>query len=112
MFVTEARYLPEFQRSIQKYSHIKKAAKKKIETILQNPLGFGEPLKYDLRGLTSCPVKRNFILIYVYCRECRIKNYQSINACHDCGQTPDEVVKFITIAPHDLAYELAHKVTL
>lgn len=108
----EARYLPEFQRAIQKYSNIKKAAQNKIELILENPLGFGEPLKYDLLGLTSCPVKRNFILIYVYCRECRIKNYQSVNSCHDCDQTPDEVVKFITIAPHDLEYKLVQKVSL
>ncbi len=106
------RYLPEFREAIRKYSSIKKSAKKKIEALLENPLQFGEPLKHELEGLSSLPVKKNFIIIYVYCRECRIKNYQELNACKDCNETPDEVVKFLTIAPHDIAYKLSGKVDL
>lgn len=108
--MTEARYLPEFARALQRYSGIRKSAKRTVESLLENPLGFGEPLKYDLIGLSSCPVKKNFIIVYVYSRECRIKNYQKINACQDCAQTPNEVVKFLTIGPHDLAYKLAKKI--
>jgi len=102
----EAKYLPEFFESLKKYSSIKNSVDKKIKSLLQSPLGYGEPLKYDLEGLNSCAVKRNFLIIYVYCRECRIKNYQSINSCADCNETPDETIKFLTIAPHDMAYKL------
>lgn len=110
--MAEARYLPEFISSLEKYSNIKKNAKKRIENLLKNPLGFGEPLRYSLEGLSSCPVRKNFILIYVYCRECRIKGYQRINACVDCEQTSDEIVKFLTIGPHNLAYKKAKKIQL
>jgi len=110
--VAEAKYLPEFVKALNKYSNIKKSAKKTIENLLQNPLGFGEPLKYALKGLSSCSVKKNFIIVYVYCRECRIKNYQSINNCRDCNQTHDEIVKFLTIGPHDLAYKFVKKIDL
>ena len=110
--MAEARYLPEFVSSLKKNSNIKRNAKKKIEQLLENPLGFGEPLRYSLEGLSSCPVRKNFILIYVYCRECRIKGYTRINACADCEQTADEVVKFLTIGPHDLAYKTAKKIQL
>jgi mRNA-degrading endonuclease RelE of RelBE toxin-antitoxin system len=102
----EVKYLPEFINSLKKYSSIKSSVEKKIESLLKSPLGYGEPLKYDLEGLSSCAVKRNFLIIYVYCRECRIKNYQTINACSDCNETPDEIIKFLTIAPHDMAYKI------
>lgn len=110
--MAEPRYTPEFVKALNKYSNVKKSAQRKIEALLKNPLGFGEPLKHRLVGLSSCPVKKGFIIVYVYCKECRIKGYQSINSCKDCEETPDEVVKFLTIAPHDLAYKLAEKTEL
>lgn len=102
----EVKYLPEFINALKKYSSIKTSVEKKIEALLKSPLGYGEPLKYNLEGLSSCTVKRNFLIIYVYCRECRIKNYQIINACSDCNETPDDVIKVLTIAPHDMAYKI------
>jgi len=110
--LAEPKYLPEFDKALKKYSSIRKNAESKIKSLLENPLNYGEALKGELEGLCSCPVKKNFIIIYIYCRECRIKNYQNINGCRDCDQTPDEVVKFLTIAPHDLAYKLASKIKL
>jgi len=110
--VAEARYTHEFIKALNKYSNAKKNAERKIDALLDNPFGFGEPLKHRLVGLSSCPVKKGFIIVYVYCRECRVKGYQKINSCEDCDQTPDEVVKFLTIGPHDLAYKLAEKINL
>ena len=110
--MAEPRYTKEFANALRHHSNAKKSAKKKIEAMLGNPLGFGEPLKYELEGLSSFPVKRNFICIYVYCRECRLKGYTAINACSDCQDTPDEVVKFLTFGPHDEAYRLARKIEL
>ena len=63
--MAEARYLPEFVRALNKYPNVKKSAKRIIENLLQNPLGFGEPLKYSLEGLSSYPVKKNFIMIFL-----------------------------------------------
>lgn len=107
--MTNAKFLPEFKSALKKYSNAKKAVEEKINLLLQNPLGYGEPLKYNLTGLSSCSVKKNFILIYIYCRECRIKGYQQINGCGDCSSTPDETIKFLTFGPHDSAYNLAKK---
>ncbi len=39
--------------------------------ILQNPIGLGEPLKGIFRGYYSVPVKKNFLVIYLYCLICR-----------------------------------------
>jgi len=110
--VVEARFTPEFDAALIKYSNVKKSAQTKIGILCQNPLGFGEPLKYDLEGLSSIPVKKGFIIIYVYCRECRIKGYHKINNCHGCEKTPDEVIKFLTIGPHDKAYKASKTIDL
>ncbi len=110
--MVEARFTFEFAKALEKYSNVKKSAQNKIDILLQNPLGFGEPLKYDLEGLSSCPVKKGFIIVYVYCRECRIRGYNRINNCKDCEHTPDEVIKFVTIGPHDKAYNLSKKINL
>ena len=64
--MAEARYFPEFIEAIRKYSNAKKSAKRKIEVLLDNPLGFGEPLRHGLRGLNSCPVKKGFIIKHIF----------------------------------------------
>lgn len=110
--MADAEYLPEFVEALERYSSIKQSANNKIRMVLSNPLGFGEPLKGNLEGLCSCPVKKNFVIIYVYCKECRIKNYQETIGCGNCEETPDERVKFLTIGPHDEAYRVAKKITL
>lgn len=110
--MTEARFTHEFSEALKKYSNVKKSAQNKIDNLLENPLGFGEPLKYGLEGLNSCQVKKGFIIVYVYCKECRIKGYDQINNCKNCKETPDEVIKFLTMGPHDKAYELAPKIAL
>jgi len=50
-----------------------KAIKKKVDMIIENPVAVGEPLKGNWQGFYSCPVKRNFIIIYLYCAICRKK---------------------------------------
>lgn len=37
-----------------------------MNIFLESPMGFGEPLKGDLCGLSSCPVKKSFIIVYAY----------------------------------------------
>ena len=107
--MTTARYHPDFEKELRKYSSIRKSVKTKIGNLFASPMEFGEPLKGDLRGLSSCPVKKNFILIYVYCKECRAKSHQNIHNCPECDETPDETVTFLAIGPHDAAYKAAKK---
>ena len=54
-----------------KHAALKKIVQKKVDMILQNPIGLGEPLKGNFRGYYSVPVKKNFLVIYLYCLICR-----------------------------------------
>ncbi len=72
--------------------------------LLSAPLS-GESLKRNLDGLRSAPVKRRYIIIYAYCRDCRARGCEPTNACPDCDQIPDDTLIFHIIAPHDEAYE-------
>jgi len=73
--------------------------------ILENPIAFGEPLKGNWQGFYSCPVKRSFIIIYLYCDVCRKKGDDTVVTCFDCKDTPNQTVKFILLGPHDEAYK-------
>lgn len=81
-------FRPEFKKDLKKYASIRLAVQKKIDSLLEAPAGFGEPLKGDLCGFSSCPVKKSFIIVYVYCRECRLRGYQEIHRCPECDETP------------------------
>lgn len=98
-------YSDQFVRSLKKFASIKKKTLNKIDKIIQNPL-MGEPLKYDLRGLYSVPVAKNFIIVYSYCRICRKKGDDKILLCYDCSDMPEETLRFFDIGPHDKAYKI------
>ena len=83
-----------------------RSKQQKVLQIIAHPVELGEPLKGDFRGFYSCPVKRNFIIIYLYCAICRKKGDAEYVACEDCEATPDETVKFLIVGPHDEAYGL------
>lgn len=72
--------------------------------ILEHPVELGEPLKGNFRDFYSCPVKRNFIIIYLYCGICRKKGADEYVACDGSLETADEIVRFIIVGPHDEAY--------
>jgi mRNA-degrading endonuclease YafQ of YafQ-DinJ toxin-antitoxin module len=91
-------------KSIRKYSSIKKAIQNKVDMIVSNPIGMGEPLKGTFRGYYSCPVKKNFLLIYLYCKICRKKGDNTIVLCDDCITCTDETISFVELGPHDKAY--------
>ncbi len=94
-----------FVQSLKKYSSIKKEIQKKVDMIIQNPIALGEPLKGNFRGYYSCPVKKHFLIIYLYCRVCRAKGDEEIVACHDCHKYVDDTIKFVELGPHDEAYK-------
>ena len=94
-----------FVKALKKHASIKKQVQKKVDMILENPVAVGEPLKGNRQGFYSCPVRRNFIIIYLYCEACRKKGDDVLVACSDCGQTPDNTIRFVLLGPHDEAFE-------
>jgi mRNA-degrading endonuclease YafQ of YafQ-DinJ toxin-antitoxin module len=93
-----------FKKSIKKYSSIKAAINEKVDMIAEKPLILGEPLKGNLRGYYSFPVRRNFIIIYQYCKICRKKGDDEIVLCNDCNSLKDDTFRFVALGPHDSVY--------
>ena len=102
----EAIFEKAFLDALIKHAAIKKQVKKKVDMIIDNPVAVGEPLKGNWQGFYSCPVKRNFIIIYLYCDVCRKKGDTSVVACSDCSNTANQTIKFVLLGPHDKAYGL------
>jgi len=100
----EVRFEAAFLKALKKHASIKKSVKKKVDMIIKSPIAMGEPLKGNWRGFYACPVKRNFIIVYLYCDMCRKKGDDTIVVCADCKKTPDKTIKFVLLAPHDDAY--------
>ena len=96
-----AFFSDDFCDSLKKNLAMKKIVQKKVDMILTNPVGLGEPLKGNLRGYYSVAVKKNFLIIYLYCRICRRRGDDEIVRCHDCSSCADETVKFVQLGPHD-----------
>ena len=102
----KAVFSEAFIKSLKKHSSLKKVIQKKVDMILEHPLAMGEPLKGGFRGYYSCPVKKNFLIIYLYCKACRKKADDTVVLCSDCSACPDEIIKFIDLGPHDRAYKM------
>ena len=73
--------------------------------IIQNPVAFGEPLKGNFRGYYSASIKKNFLVIFLYCNSCRKKGEDEIVLCNDCLECSDDTLKFVEIGPHDKVYK-------
>ncbi len=86
-----------FIKSLKKHAAIKKTVQKKVDMILTDPIGQGEPLRGNFRGYYSCTVKKNFLIIYLFCRLCRGKKDDGVVRCSDCRECPDETIKFIAL---------------
>jgi len=102
----KALFEKAFVKALGKHSGIKKQVETKVRMIMAHPLTLGEPLKGNFRGFYSCPVKKSFIIIYLYCRSCRRKGDDAFVACSDCVDQSDETIKFVLLGPHDETYEI------
>jgi mRNA-degrading endonuclease YafQ of YafQ-DinJ toxin-antitoxin module len=100
----EVLFSDTFLESLKKYSSIKKNIKKKVDMIIEHPIELGEPLKGNFRGYYSCPVKKNSLVVFLYCKICRKKGNNEIVLCKDCDDCTDDTIKFIDLGPHDRAY--------
>jgi len=99
-----ADFSGNFINSLKRHSSIKKEIQTKVDMIIKNPLMLGEPLKGNFRGFYSSPVKKNFLIIYLYCLPCRKKGDDKVVLCSDCENCADETIRFVALGPHDLAY--------
>jgi len=104
----EVKFEKAFLKAVKKHAGLKKQIEAKVKQIIEHPVELGEPLKGDLRGFYSCPVKRNFIIIiiYLYCQTCRKKGDDAFVGCSDCYETGDDTLKFLIVGPHDESYRL------
>ena len=102
----KAEFEKAFLKGVRKHASIKKQIEQEVRHIMEYPVEFGEPLKGNLRGFYSCPVKRNFIIIYLYCAACRKKGDAEFVACSDCSTTSDETIKFVLLGPHEEVYSI------
>lgn len=102
----EILFSDAFIKSLKKHNSIRKAIKKKVDMILENPIALGEPLKGNFRGYYSCPVRRNFLIVYLYCGVCRKKGDDEVVLCSDCHRCLDETIKFIDLGPHGQVYAI------
>jgi addiction module RelE/StbE family toxin len=100
-----ALFSDSFVKSLKKHASLKKVVQNKVDMIIADPIALGEPLKGNFRGYYSCPVKKNFLIVYLYCYICRRKGDDEIVGCGDCPECADETLKFVDIGPHDKVYE-------
>ncbi|MBM3712157.1 MAG: hypothetical protein FJW56_01780 [Actinobacteria bacterium] len=94
-----------FVKSLNKYSSLKEEIKRKVDMIIGSPVSLGEPLKGNFRGFYSTPVKKNFLIIFLYCNSCRKKGDDKIILCSDCQKYSNDTIKFVEIGPHEKAYK-------
>ena len=94
-----------FLRSLKKHPSLREAIRRKVDMIIQNPVSLGEPLKGNFRGYYSASVKKNFLIIFLYCNSCRKKGDEETVLCSDCSDCKNDTIKFIEIGPHDRVYK-------
>ena len=94
-----------FLQSLKKHSSLKEAIRRKVDMIIQNPVSLGEPLKGNFRGYYSASIKKNFLIIFLYCNSCRKKGDGETVLCSDCLDRKNDTIKFIAIGPHDRVYK-------
>ncbi|MCX5969997.1 MAG: hypothetical protein NTV14_00535 [Coprothermobacterota bacterium] len=99
-----ALFSDDFVQSLKKHATLKSTVRKKVDMILTDSFGLGEPLKGNFRGYYSASVKINFLIIYLYCAVCRQRGDDVIVRCHDCSRCVHKTIKFVQLGPHDQAY--------
>lgn len=95
-----------FQQNLKNYPHLKAAVENKLRFLRTNPL-CGEPLKYELAGYRSISVKRNFLILYGICAEC--KKVRALKKGFTCEGYGDRSVVVYAFGPHDDLYKIAAK---
>lgn len=98
-------YVHVFQKRVKQYSSYKKQIKKHVLDILQKPYLGTEALQRELKGLRSIRITRNFRIIFAVSEEIKKIPYALDTFPQFCTY-PDDTVVFITVGPHEKAYNL------
>ena len=103
-----AVYEEQFARNLRRYAALRTQIKRRVDRVLLDPYAGTEFLSdiggtLDLRGCRSAAVGSGFRIIFVVCEECR-----HVPACQYCfcEELPDTTVVFLTVGPHDRAYDM------
>ena len=104
----QAVYEDLFVRNLHRYASVRKATRRRVERVLEDPYMNTEALgdisnRLNLTGCRSARIDRNFRIIFVICEEC--KNISDCEYCF-CDNLPDKTVVFLTVGPHDKAYAI------
>jgi Txe/YoeB family toxin of Txe-Axe toxin-antitoxin module len=106
------KYRPQFAADIKKYSSMKKQIEKKVLSILENPYYNTEPLEnrpiYNLMGIRSKRIDRNFRILFSICEECRdlFTKVSDAKPCTYCDKgLPDNCIIFFVVRPHKKVYK-------
>jgi hypothetical protein len=109
---TRYRYVdsPAFRKGLTKYASLRKQIAAKVNRVLDNPYDselLGKKGASDLRGKRSVCVTRNLRIVFAVCEECLLRGFkrQGFNDCAGCTkEEPDDIVVFLIVAPHEIAY--------
>ncbi len=104
----EKRYLPRFERDLERYGSLRERIYKTVNQIAADPYARTERLGHppgalNLKGCRSARVGRNFRIIFVICADCR-KEPECLYCF--CEGLPDRAIVLLTVRPHDKAYSM------
>ena len=105
-------YTPTFSKNYRKYQNIQNRIDDCLKEILSNPFAGTEALKhkagFDLKGLRSARIDRNFRVIFCVWKEYQRKSGKTLSLLP--GYTRDRLTEtsviFMTVGPHEKAYAL------
>ena len=97
-------FAKEFQKELQKYSHLKNIVRNKVRLLIENPYQHckSEPLHHHLKGLRSARVTQNIRLIFAICEEA--KKYARDETREICEELGGKGIVFITLGVHNEVY--------
>ncbi len=103
-----ALYEKKFVLNLRQYSSLKTRIKNKVKKIISYPYNNTETLtdisgELHLIGCRSARIDKIFRIIFVVCEECR--KFPKAEFCL-CENLPDNVIVFLTVAPHKKAYTM------
>lgn len=109
------KYKPQFAKDVKKYSGKKKQIKSKIESIIEDPYNNSELLEdrlgYNLKGIRSKRIDRNFRILFAICEECKklfefMPEKKNCKYCDlDSMNLPINTLIFYTVKPHKIVYK-------
>jgi Txe/YoeB family toxin of Txe-Axe toxin-antitoxin module len=105
-----SKFKPQFLKDIKKYKSYKERIQKKVDSIINDPYYNSEMLEnrpnYNLFGLRSKRIDRNFRIIFAICEECRnLFSEKDEKPCYFCDKDlSDKTIIFFCVQPHEKVY--------